>query len=155
MKQYKLKWAYFEPLYSLFLNIQNSSKVIFKKKSCQRHISKKNHAQRIHLKKNTCSVLMTNPTPPTPPTKSNGSPLTTATECRGLLAIRVSPKEVSRTQSSPEHGPWSNEKSLKWSSHAKHWAQNIPCGLLCLAAIGLFQHVITCHSNKPVVSKGP
>ena len=49
---------------------------------------------------------------------------TTATECRGTLAICRSPNKVSRTQSSPEHGPWSNKKSLKWSLHAKHWAQN-------------------------------
>ena len=43
---------------------------------------------------------------------------TTATECRNPLAMRGSPKKVSRTRSSPEHGPWTNEKSLKLSSHA-------------------------------------
>ena len=51
MKQYQLKIAYFEPLYSVFLNTQNSSKVMFKKKSCKHHISKKNHAQRIQTEK--------------------------------------------------------------------------------------------------------
>ena len=77
MKKFKLKWAYFEPLYSVFLNTQNSSKIMFKK-SCKRYIAKRNHAQRIHLKNNTCSVLVT--TPP-PPTKSNGSPRSETTPC--------------------------------------------------------------------------
>ena len=50
----------------------------------------------------------------------------TTTVCRGSLPIRGLPKKVLRTPSSPEHGPWTNKKSLKWwSSHAKHWAQNI------------------------------
>ena len=53
MKQYKLKWAYFEPLYSVFLNTQKSSKVMFKKNPAN-----------IIYPKNTCSVLVTTPPPP-------------------------------------------------------------------------------------------
>ena len=63
MKQHKQKWAYFEPLYSVFLNTQNSSKVMFKKILQTSFIQKKNHAQRIHLKKSTCSVFVTTPPP--------------------------------------------------------------------------------------------
>ena len=65
MKQHKLKWAYFEPLYSVFLNTQNSPKVMFKKKILQTsYIQKKIHAQRIHLKKIHAQCLWPPPPPP-------------------------------------------------------------------------------------------
>ena len=41
MEQYMTEMTYFETLYSVFLNTQNSSKVMFKKKSCKHYISKK------------------------------------------------------------------------------------------------------------------
>ena len=62
---YKLKWTHFEPLYSVFLNTQNSSQVMFKKKLCKRHMSKiKIMHSEFTWKRNTYSVLVTTPTPP-------------------------------------------------------------------------------------------
>ena len=63
MKQYKLKWAYFEPLYSVFLNTQKSSKVMFKKNPANIIYPKKIMHSEFAWKKNTCSVLVTTPPP--------------------------------------------------------------------------------------------
>ena len=61
---YKLKWAHFEPLYSVFLNTQNSSKVKFKTKSCKCHMSKiKIMHSEFTWKQNTYSLLVTTPPP--------------------------------------------------------------------------------------------
>ena len=66
MKQYKLKWAYFEPLYSVFLNTQKSSKVMFKKNPANIIYPKKIMHSEFAWKKIHARCLWPPPPPPPP-----------------------------------------------------------------------------------------